>query len=81
MSSFWGGNGNGFSTTTLTSNKMRRQQSLVFRTIAGSLVAGACGYYGAHSRFLFFSNCVDAKDVWDPFKTEVFLFWSIDDIH
>ena len=51
MSSFWGGrNGNGFSTTTtLTSNKMRRQQSsLVFRTIAGSLVAGACGYYGAH---------------------------------
>ena len=29
---------------------MRRQQksSLVFRTIEGSLVAGECGYYGAH---------------------------------
>ena len=56
MSSFWGGrNGNGFSTTTtLTSNKMRRQQSsLVFRTIAGSLVAGACGYYGALYRVVF----------------------------
>jgi hypothetical protein len=48
MSSFWGGrNGNGFSTTT-TSKIMRQQSSLVFRTIAGSLVAGACGYYGAH---------------------------------
>ena len=59
MSSFWGGrNGNGFSTTTLTSNKMRRQQrSLVFRTIAGSLVAGACGYYGAH-RVVFEIFCV-----------------------
>ena len=37
---------------------MRRQQrSLVFRTIAGSLVAGACGYYGAH-RVVFEIFCV-----------------------
>ena len=56
MSSFWGGrNGNGFSTTT--TSKMRRQKSLVFRTIAGSLVAGACGYYGAH-RVVFEIFCV-----------------------
>jgi hypothetical protein len=32
----------------MSSFKMRRQSQIVFRTIAGSLVAGACGYYGAH---------------------------------
>ena len=94
MSSFWGGrNGNGFSTTTtLTSNKMRRQQrSLVFRTIAGSLVAGACGYYGAHSirDFLcsffgvdsFQCSFVLPSDLKHPFYffLSFFLFLSRDD--
>ena len=97
MSSFWGGrNGNGFSTTTtLTSNKMRRQQSsLVFRTIAGSLVAGACGYYGAH-RVVFeiflcvsfwgsivfqFCSFVLPSDLKHPyFFLSFFLFLSRDD--
>ena len=70
--------GYGFSTTSTP-----RQQRWLVRTVAGSLVAGACGYYGAHSRFLFFSNFVLSKDVCGTLskQREVFLFWSIDDIH
>ena len=80
---FWGGGGGGapkggFSTTSTT-----RQQRWLVRTVAGSLVAGACGYYGAHSRFLFFFQlCFRCERCVGPFQNrEVFLFWSIDDIH
>ena len=71
---FWGG----FSTTST------RQQRWLVRTVAGSLVAGACGYYGAHSRFLFFFFQFCYRKMCGRTlskQREVFLFWSIDDIH